>query len=70
MISIEDVRAAAGRLDGVAHHTPVVTSRTLDSTAGTRVFCKAESLQRGGAFKFRGAYSMISSLRPDRSIPT
>ncbi|MDX6594515.1 MAG: threo-3-hydroxy-L-aspartate ammonia-lyase [Gaiellales bacterium] len=64
VISIDDVRAAAERLDGVAHRTPVLTSRTLDSLVGATVLCKAEPLQRGGAFKFRGAYSMISSLTP------
>jgi threonine dehydratase len=69
MISLDDVRAAAGRLDGVAHRTPVLTSRTLDREAGARVFCKAECFQRGGAFKFRGAYSMISSLPPERLAP-
>jgi threo-3-hydroxy-L-aspartate ammonia-lyase len=69
MISLDDVRAAAGRLDGVAHRTPVMTSRTLDEIVGARVFCKAECLQRGGAFKFRGAYSMISSLPPQRLAP-
>jgi threonine dehydratase len=69
MISLDDVRAAAGRLDGVANRTPVLTSRTLDRMVGARVFCKAESFQRGGAFKFRGAYSMISSLPPERLAP-
>ncbi|HYX84188.1 MAG TPA: threo-3-hydroxy-L-aspartate ammonia-lyase [Gaiellales bacterium] len=64
MITLADVRAAGGRLAGVAHRTPVVTSRTLDERAGATVFLKAENLQRGGAFKFRGAYSMISSLPP------
>ena len=62
MISLADVEAAGRRLDGVAHRTPVVTSRTLDSRAGARVYLKAENLQRGGAFKFRGAYNKISSL--------
>jgi threo-3-hydroxy-L-aspartate ammonia-lyase len=65
MIGIDDVRAAAGRLAGVAHRTPVLTSRTLDQRVGGRVFLKAECLQRGGAFKFRGAYNMISSLPQD-----
>ena len=64
MITLADVRAAGGRLAGVAHRTPVVTSRTLDERTGATVFLKAENLQRGGAFKFRGAYSMISSLPP------
>ena len=58
MIGPEDVRAAARVLDGVAHRTPVITSRTL----GEHVVLKPESLQRGGAFKFRGAYNKISSL--------
>ena len=62
MISVDDVRAAAARLDGVAHRTPVLTSRTLDARTGASVFLKAECLQRGGAFKFRGAYNMISAL--------
>ena len=62
MLDLADVEAAARRLDGVAHRTPVVTSRTLDERAGASVFLKAECLQRGGAFKFRGAYTKISSL--------
>ena len=65
MISIEDVRCAATRLEGIAHRTPVLTSRTLDARTGASVFVKAECLQRGGAFKFRGAYNMISSLPAD-----
>jgi threonine dehydratase len=62
LISLGDVEAAAARLAGVAHRTPVVSSRTLDSRAGARVYMKAENLQRAGAFKFRGAYNKISSL--------
>jgi threonine dehydratase len=62
VIELADVEAAARRLDGVAHRTPVVTSRTLDRRVGARVFLKPENLQRGGAFKFRGAYNKISSL--------
>jgi threonine dehydratase len=65
ILSLDDVRAAAERLAGVAHRTPVLTSRTLDERTGATVFLKAESLQRGGAFKFRGAYNMISSLDPE-----
>ena len=65
MISIDDVRAAASRLEGVADRTPVLTSRTLDERVGARVHLKAECFQRGGAFKFRGAYNKISSLPPD-----
>jgi threo-3-hydroxy-L-aspartate ammonia-lyase len=62
LIELADIEAAARRLDGVANRTPVVTSRTLDSVAGAEVHLKAECLQRGGAFKFRGAYNKISSL--------
>ena len=62
MIELVDVEAAAARLAGVAHRTPVVTSRTLDERVGARVHLKAECFQRGGAFKFRGAYNKISSL--------
>jgi threonine dehydratase len=58
MISGDDVRAAARVLRGVAHRTPVVTSRTL----GENVVLKPECLQRAGAFKFRGAYNKIASL--------
>jgi len=65
MIELADIEAAAARLDGVAHRTPVVTSRTLDDRVGARVHLKAECFQRGGAFKFRGAYNKISSLDPD-----
>jgi threonine dehydratase len=60
--TFDDVRAAAGRLRGVAHRTPVVTSRTLDESTGARVFLKAENLQRMGAFKFRGAYNRLAQL--------
>ncbi len=64
MLDLDRIRAAARRLDGVAHKTPVVTSRTLDARTGATVFLKAENLQRGGAFKFRGAYNAISCLSP------
>jgi threo-3-hydroxy-L-aspartate ammonia-lyase len=62
-ITPDDVAEAAARLSGVAHRTPVFTSRSLDEQLGARVFLKAESLQRGGAFKFRGAYNTVASLR-------
>ena len=63
--TFDDVRAAAERLRGVAHRTPVVTSTTLDALTGARVSLKAENLQRGGAFKFRGAYNAIAQLDPE-----
>jgi len=62
LIALDDVRAAAERLHGVANRTPVVTSTTLDGIAGCAAFLKAECFQRGGAFKFRGAYNAIASL--------
>jgi threonine dehydratase len=58
----DDVHAAAERLRGVAHRTPVMTSRTLDERLGATVFFKCENLQRAGAFKFRGAYNAVSLL--------
>jgi threonine dehydratase len=58
----DDVARAAARLEGIAHRTPVLTSRTLDGQVGARVFLKCENLQRMGAFKFRGAYNAIARL--------
>src|SRR5579859_230763 len=63
-IELADVRQAAERLRGVANHTPVVTSRTVDALVGGQVFFKCENLQRGGAFKFRGAYNRLVALTP------
>ena len=57
--------AARGRLAGIAHVTPVLTSRQLDDACGARVFLKCENLQRMGAFKFRGAWNAISAIDPD-----
>jgi threo-3-hydroxy-L-aspartate ammonia-lyase len=62
MISPDDVQAAARRIAGVAHRTPVLTSRALDEATGATVLLKAENLQRVGAFKFRGAYNAVASL--------
>jgi len=62
VITLADVESAARRLEGVAHRTPVLTSRTLDAATGARVFLKAENLQRGGAFKFSGAYNRLATL--------
>ncbi|MHB8140478.1 MAG: pyridoxal-phosphate dependent enzyme [Vulcanimicrobiaceae bacterium] len=63
-VTFEDVLAAAARLRGVAHRTPVVTSRTLDAQVGAQCFLKCENLQRVGAFKFRGAYNALVQLSP------
>ncbi len=64
-LTIADVRAARARLDGIAHRTPVVRSRTLDLLADAEVFVKCENFQRMGAFKFRGAYNFLASLSPE-----
>lgn len=60
-----DVRIAQSRIAGQAHRTPVLTSRTADQRTGASLFFKAENLQRGGAFKFRGAYNAIAALDAD-----
>ncbi|MFF7153962.1 pyridoxal-phosphate dependent enzyme [Streptomyces sp. NPDC008139] len=61
-----DVRDAAARIDGVAHRTPVLRSRTLDDLVGAEVHLKCENFQRVGAFKFRGAYNAASRLTPEQ----
>ena len=63
--TFHDVESAAARIAGVAHRTPVVTSRSVDERTGARVFFKCENLQRAGAFKFRGAYNALSRLTAD-----
>jgi len=63
--TFDDVRAAAGRLEGVSHRTPVVTCSALDELAGRRLFFKCENLQKIGAFKIRGASNFIQKLAPD-----
>jgi threo-3-hydroxy-L-aspartate ammonia-lyase len=63
-IGLDDVRAAAARLDGLAHRTPLLRSRTLDARAGAEVVLKGEHLQRAGAFKFRGAANALTALDP------
>ena len=60
--AFDDVMAAAERLKGHAHRTPVMTSRTIDEEFGARVFFKCENLQRIGAFKFRGAFNALSKF--------
>ena len=65
-ISFDDVAAAARRLAGVAHRTPVMTSRTADALSGGTLFFKCENLQRMGAFKFRGAYNALAQFTPEQ----
>jgi threonine dehydratase len=62
MLPFADIQAAAARIKGVAHRTPVLTSRTLDAMLGMQVLMKAENLQRMGAFKFRGGYNSVNVL--------
>ena len=64
-VTYDDVAAAAARLEGVAHRTPVATSRLFDELTGAQAFFKCENLQRMGAFKFRGAYNALSQLDAD-----
>ncbi len=65
-ITFTDIEAAAARLQGVAHRTPVLTSRTANARCGAQVFFKAEHLQRMGAFKFRGAYNALAQFTPEQ----
>jgi threonine dehydratase len=62
MLQFADVEAAARRLHGIAHRTPVLTSHTLDEQLGANVFMKAENFQRMGAFKFRGGFNSVNVL--------
>lgn len=65
-VTYSDVNEAAGRLRGVAHRTPVATSRQMDERVSAQVFFKCENLQRIGAFKFRGAYNALSLLSAEQ----
>ncbi len=57
-----DVVAAARRIEGFAHQTPVLTSRTINEEIGAQVFFKCENLQRTGSFKFRGAFNSLAKF--------
>ena len=65
-VTYADVHDASERLRGVAHRTPVATSRQMDERVSAQVFCKCENLQRIGAFKFRGAYNALSLLSAEQ----
>lgn len=66
MLNFNDIQAAAGRLRGVAHRTPVIHSHTLDQMLGAQVYLKAENLQRMGAFKFRGGFNAVNVLTDEQ----
>ena len=61
-----DIHAAAQRLQGVAHRTPVLRSGMADKLLGAQVFFKCENLQRTGSFKFRGAYNALAQFSPQQ----
>ena len=61
-VRYQDIEDAALRIAGQAHRTPVLTSASVDSRTGARVFFKCENLQRMGAFKFRGAFNALAKL--------
>lgn len=63
-ISFDDIEQAHQRIGGIAHRTPVLTSRTANELAGASLFFKCENLQRMGAFKFRGAYNALAQFSP------
>ena len=65
-ITHDDIAAAQTRLQGVAHRTPVLRSRTADEHSGAQLFFKCENLQRMGAFKFRGAYNALAQFTPQQ----
>lgn len=66
--SIDDVRAAAKRIKGIGHRTPVLTNKTLDRLAGRKLFFKCENFQKIGAFKFRGGWNAISILSEEEAV--
>jgi threonine ammonia-lyase medium form len=66
MITFEDIERAYKTVRPVVHKTPLLSSRTLNSSSGNEIYFKAENLQRIGAFKFRGAYNKISSLTDEQ----
>jgi len=69
MLTWDDIEQARKRLAGVAHRTPVLHSTQFDAAAGATVYFKAENLQRGGAFKFRGAYNKIKAETERAKVP-
>jgi threo-3-hydroxy-L-aspartate ammonia-lyase len=68
LIPFAEILAARRRIEGVAHRTPVLTSRQFNEASGASVFFKAENLQRAGAFKFRGAYNKVRAELERRDL--
>src|SRR3972149_3802392 len=68
MLTWEEIRKAQQRLAGVAHRTPVLRCHQFDELAGCVAFFKAENFQRGGAFKFRGAYNKIKAATETQKV--
>jgi threonine dehydratase len=65
-VAYADITAAADRLAGQAHRTPVLTSTTVNQLTGSQVFFKCENLQRTGSFKFRGAFNALAQLSTEQ----
>ncbi|HEY1911862.1 MAG TPA: threo-3-hydroxy-L-aspartate ammonia-lyase [Vicinamibacterales bacterium] len=64
--TFDDVERAAARIEGIAHRTPIATSRTVNARTGAELFFKCEHTQRAGAFKFRGAYNSLVQFSPEQ----
>jgi threonine dehydratase len=67
MVNLEDIRAAAVRLQPIIVRTPLISSPALNELVGGKVYLKAENLQRVGSFKIRGAYNLLSQLSPEQA---
>lgn len=68
-VSFDDVEAAAARIEGIAHRTPVLTSSSIDSMASRNLFFKVEAMQKTGSFKFRGALNAVRSILEESEHP-
>ena len=66
-VTIDDVRSAAKRIEGIGHRTPVLTNNTLNQMAGRNLFFKCENFQKVGAFKFRGGWNAVSILSDEEA---
>ena len=68
MVTIDDIKHAAGRIAGLVHRTPVLTCAALDERAGATLFFKCENFQKVGAFKMRGATNAVFSLSDEEAV--